>query len=61
MIEIQIIHDEKIHKDNGFAVRVLLDDKDISVLELSQVQMLHIGAILLNAANKFIKHSVVNN
>ena len=54
MLEIQIIHDEKIHIDNGFTVRILKDNEETSVLELETNEILHIGAILLNAARKFI-------
>ena len=54
-IEIQIIHTKAMEKDNGFAVRVLIDNKDESILELEKHDMLHIGAILLNASNLFIK------
>lgn len=56
-IEIQIIHTKAMAKDNGFAVRVLINDKDIPILELDKEVMLHIGAILLNATNKFINNA----
>ena len=56
-IEIQIIHTRAMAKDNGFGVRVLINDKDVSILELDKEVMLHIGAILLNASNKFINNA----
>lgn len=60
-IEIQLIHTKAMEKDNGFGVRVLIDDEDKSYLELSQDDILHIGAILLNAARMFINYSNINN
>ena len=53
-IELQIIHNPKITtEDNGFAITIFIDGIDKNVLELSKEQMLHIGAILLNANKKF--------
>ena len=53
-IELQIIHNPKLTtEDNGFAIIIFIDGIDKNVLELSQEQMLHIGAILLNASKKF--------
>lgn len=53
-IELQIIHNPKLTtKDNGFAITIFIDGVDKNVLELSQEQMLHIEAILLNASKKF--------
>lgn len=60
-IEIQLIHTKAMEKDNGFGIRVLIDNEDKSITELNQDDMLHIGAILLNAARKFINHSNINN
>ena len=57
-IELHIIHNPKLTtEDNGFAVAIFIDGVDNSVLELSKDQMLHIGAILLNASNTFIKNA----
>ena len=57
-IELQIIHNPKLTtEDNGFAIAVFIDGIDKNVLELSQEQMLHIGAILLNASNRFINNA----
>ena len=56
-IEIQIIHHKAMEKDNSFAVRVLIDNEEKSVLELEKLDMLHIGAILLNASNHFINNA----
>ena len=54
-IELQIIHNPKLTtEDNGFAITIFIDGVDKNVLELSKEQMLHIGAILLNASKKFI-------
>lgn len=53
-IEIQIIHTKAMEKDNSFGARVLIDNEDKSILELEKEDMLHIGAILLNARNTFI-------
>ena len=54
-IELHIIHNPKFNtEDNGFSIAIFIDDVDKNVLELSQEQMLHIGAILLNASKKFI-------
>ena len=53
-IELQIIHNPKFNiEDNGFAIAIFIDGIDKNVLELSKEQMLHIGAILLNASKKF--------
>lgn len=60
-IEIQIIHHTAMEKDNSFAVRVLIDNEEKSVLELEKVDMLHIGAILLNASRKFINNANKTN
>ena len=62
-IEIQIIHHRAMEKDNSFGVRVLIDNEEKSILELEKLDMLHIGAILLNASNTFIKNAdkVENN
>ena len=56
-IEIQILNVKEINKDNGFSVRVLMDNEEKSVLELEKDDMLHIGAILLNASRKFINNA----
>ena len=56
-IEIQIIHHKSMKKDNNFAVRVLIDNKEKFILELEKLDMLHIGAILLNASRKFINNA----
>lgn len=60
-IEIQLIHTKAMEKDNSFSVRVLIDNEDNSITELNQIDMLRIGAILLNAARKFINYSNINN
>jgi hypothetical protein len=57
VIEIQILNVKNLTKDNGFSVRVLIDNEEKSVLELEKTDMLHIGAILLNASNMFIKNA----
>ena len=57
-IELHIIHNPKLTiEDNGFGIAIFIDGVDKSVLELSQEQMLHIGAILLNASRKFINNA----
>ena len=57
-IELHIIHNPKFNtEDNGFSIAVFIDGIAKNVLELSQEQMLHIGAILLNASNTFIKNA----
>ena len=57
-IELHIIHKpELMPEDNGFGIAIFIDGVDKSVLELSQEQMLHIGAILLNASRKFINNA----
>ena len=60
-IEIQLIHTKAMMEDNGFGVRVLINDEENNVLELEQDDMLHIGAILLNAARTFINHFNIGN
>lgn len=60
-IEIQIIHTKAMEKDNSFGVRVLINDEDKSILELSQDEMLYISAILLNVTRTFINNSKLNN
>ena len=56
-IEIQIIHHRAMEKDNSFGVRVLIDNEEKSIFELEKLDMLHIGAILLNASRKFINNA----
>ena len=57
-IELHIIHNPKLTtEDNGFAIDIFIDGIDKSVLELSKDQMLHVGAILLNASRKFINNA----
>ena len=56
-IEIQIHHGKAMAKNNGFAVRTLINYEEKSPLELNKETMLHIGAILLNASNWFIKNA----
>ena len=54
-IELHIIHKPNVTtEDTGFYLAIFIDGVDKNVLELSQEQMLHIGAILLNASKKFI-------
>ena len=61
-IELQIIHNPKLStEDNGFAITIFIDGIDKNVLELSQEQILHIGAILLNASRKFINNADKTN
>ena len=61
-IELHIIHNPKFNtEDNGFAITVFIDGVDKNVLELSQEQTLHIGAILLNASRKFINNTYKTN
>ena len=56
-IELHIIHNPKFNtEDNGFSIAIFIDGVDKNVLELSQEQMLHIGAILLNVSNRFINN-----
>ena len=57
VIELQLLNVKGINKDNGFSVRVLIDNEEKSILELEKPDMLHIGAILLNASKYFIKHA----
>ena len=56
-IEIQLIHHKAMEKDDGFGVRVIIDCEEKSILELEKLDMLHIGAILLNAGKYFIKNA----
>lgn len=57
-IELHIIHNPNLTtEDSGFGISIFIDGVDKSVLELSQEQMLHIGAILLNASRKFINNA----
>lgn len=57
-IEITLLHNPKFNeKDNGFMANVLINKKYTNILELSKEQMLHIGAILLNASNTFINNA----
>ena len=57
-IKLHIIHNPKLTIEyNGFAIAIFIDGIDKNVLELSQDQMLHIGAILLNASKKFINNA----
>ena len=60
-IEIQIIHNRAMEKDNSFGVRVLIDNEEKSIFELEKLDMLHIGAILLNASRKFINNANKTN
>ena len=61
-IELHIIHNPKLTtEDNGLAIDIFIDGIDKNVLELSQEQMLHIGAILLNASRKFINNTDKTN
>ena len=57
-IELHIIHNPKLTtEDTGFYIAIFIDGVDKNVLELSQEQMLHIGAILLNVSRKFINNA----
>ena len=57
-IEVTLLHNPRFNeKANGFFVNVLINKKDINPLELTQDQLLHIGAILLNASNTFIQQA----
>ena len=57
-IELHIIHNPKLTtEDTGFYIAIFIDGVDKNVLELSQEQILHIGAILLNASRKFINNT----
>ena len=57
-IELHIIHNPKLTtEDTGFYINIFIDGIDKNVLELSQEQMLHIGAILLNVSNRFINNA----
>ena len=53
-IEIQLIHTKAMEKDNGFGIRILINDEDVSAFELTKEDILHIGGILLNASKTFI-------
>lgn len=58
VITIELIHHPKFTSEaNGFGVNVKINDKDVEFLELTEDQMLHIGAILLNATRKFINNA----
>lgn len=59
-IEIQVIHIKAMENDNSFGIRVIIDDEDKYISELNQDDMLHIGAILLNAARTFINCFNIN-
>lgn len=59
-IEIQLIHTKAMENDNSFGVRVLINKEDKYITELNQDDILHIGAILLNAARTFINCSNIN-
>ena len=48
-------------EDINFAIRTLINEKDISVLELKQEQILRIGAILLKAARRCLDIANLNN
>ena len=53
-IELHIIHNPKLTtEDTGFYINIFIDGIDKNVLELSQEQILHIEAILINASKKF--------
>ena len=57
-IEIQLIHSPVINTiDNDSIIRILINDVDIDIVNLSKIQTLHIGAILLNASRKFINNA----
>lgn len=60
-IEIQIIHTPAMEEDTNFGLRVLINEEDTSVLELTQEQILHIGAILLKASRKCLDIANLNN
>ena len=61
-IELHIIHNPKLAtEDNNFGIVIFIDGVDKNILELSQEQMLHIGAILLNASRKFINNANKTN
>ena len=61
-IELHIIHNPKLNaEDNGFDISISIDGVDKSILELSQEQMLHIGAILLNASRKILTTKNISN
>lgn len=56
-IEIQVFHSSTMKDYNSFGIRILVNDKDICISELSKEQMLHIETSFLNVAN-FIKHNI---
>ena len=58
-IEIQVLNDPTFHDDTGFSFRILINDKETFVTELNKEQILHIGAILLNASKTFIKQLLI--
>lgn len=61
-IELHIIHNPKFNtEDNGFSIAIFIDGIDKNVLELSQEQTLHIGAILINVSRKFINNADKTN
>lgn len=61
-IEIQIIHTKAMEKDNGFGIRILINNEDVSPFELNKEDILHIGTILLSASKTFINiANKVNN
>ena len=61
-IELHIIYNPKFNtEDNGFSIAIFIDGVDKNVLELSKEQILHIGAILLNASRKFINNANKTN
>lgn len=53
-IEIQLIHTKSMEKDGDLDIRVLVNDEDMSILELSKEDILHIGTLLLSTSRKFI-------
>lgn len=59
-IEVQVLHAPKVHKDEEFGFRVLINGKDTFVTEIPPEDMLHIGALLLSAARKFINNAYNN-
>lgn len=58
VIELHIIHNPKFNtEDNGFGISIFINGVDKNPLELTQEQMLHIGAILVNVTHKFINNA----
>ena len=55
-IEIQIIHTHAMMENDSFGIRVLINNEDSSVLELSENKVIKIINILLNVIKTFIKH-----